>query len=48
MAVSLGFGGSDIGQILDHFLRVLRLPGSRLSSAENTLVLSILKIISEQ
>lgn len=43
VAVSLGLGGRDIGQVLDHFLRVLRLPGSGLSSAENTLVLAILK-----
>ena len=43
MAVGLGLGGRDIGEILDHFLRVLRLAGSGLSSAENALVLAILK-----
>ena len=48
MAVCLGFGGSNIGQILDHFLRVLRLPGSGLSSTENTLVLAILKQTNQQ
>ena len=46
VAVGLGLGGRNVGQVLDHFLRVLRLPGPGLSSAENTLVLTILKQIN--
>lgn len=39
--VRLGFRGGHIGQVLNHFLRVLGLAGARLTGAENRLVLAI-------
>ena len=42
VAIGLGLGGSNIGEILNHFLGVLCLAGSGLSRAQNTLVLAIL------
>ena len=39
----LGFGGCNVSQVLDHFLGVLGLAGSRLTSAENTLIFAICK-----
>ena len=41
MARGLGFGGGHEGQVLNHFLGILRLAGAGLARAEDALVLSV-------